>query len=326
MTHERITLTLGHSPDSDDLVMWWPLTGMIGPDGEPQVGELGRPRIDTGRFVFETSAQDVQQLNRRAIETGDLDITAISAHAYPLIADRYAITASGASMGEGYGPKVVVRADAPWMTLDEAIGSGERTVAIPGVHTTAYLVLQLVAAGEFTAREMLFSEIPGAVARGEADLGVLIHEAQLSFEAMGLRPVADLGAIWMERFEVPLPLGLNVVRRDLDERFGDGTVEEVAAILGASIRYAVEHAELSRRFLLMHSANRPEWRDDDLVDRYLKMYVSDLTLDMGERGRRALEVLFDEAARAGLLPGVDQLDIVGASNARATTDTPGGDR
>jgi len=306
-------LTIGHSPDSDDMVMWWPLVGMRCQDGIPVAGEDGRPAIDTEGLGFEAVADDVQRLNRRAIEVGDLDVTAISAHAYPHIAERYRITSSGASMGEGYGPKLVVREDSPYRSIEDALGGSGRAVrvAVPGVHTTAFLVLRLLVGWDFAHEEMAFDRVPDAVASGRVELGLLIHEAQLTFAELGLRPVADLGEIWQRTRGLPLPLGLNVVRRDVDDRLGSGGVERVARVLGRSIRHAVEHPEASRRFLEMHAEGRPEWRDPALVDRYLRMYVSDLTLDMGERGRGALVALFREAGDAGLIPDPGVIDVVG---------------
>lgn len=314
-----VELSLAHSPDSDDMVMWWPLTGIQGPSGVAVDGPEGRPAIDTGQFTFRTVADDVQRLNRRAIDIGDFDITAVSAHTYPHIRSRYAITSCGASMGEGYGPKLVVRNASYATTLpdllrdlpenDGAVAGG--AIAIPGRQTTAYLTLRLLAGRPFPIREMLFSEIPGAVSRGEVVAGLLIHEAQLSFASLGLRPLVDVGEAWFGRTGLPLPLGLNVIRRDLDSRFGQGTVARVAQLLSASVRFAVAHPVASRRMLLLHSGDRPEWRDDELVRRYLAMYVSPLTMDMGERGRTALATLLGEGFRAGLCPDPGEIDLAG---------------
>lgn len=312
---ETIQLTLAHSPDADDMVMWWPLTGMRRPDGTPVEGRLGQPRIETGRFRFETTAADVQALNRRAIERGDFDITAISAHAYPHVKDRYAITACGGSFGEGYGPRVVVRAsdlvaDLRALAL-EAARTGE-AIAAPGMHTTAYLVFRILLGEDRPPRvmELPFAEIPGAVASGTARAGLLIHEAQLTYESTGLRLLADLGVHWRERTGDPLPLGLNVVRRDLDERFGAGTVEQVARMLARSVEFAREHASESREFLRMHSVSRPEWEDDSLVARYLAMYVSDLTLNMGVPGRGAIRRLLATGANFKLCPDPGSVDVI----------------
>ena len=322
MSDERVTLTLAHSPDSDDLVMWWPLTGMRGPDGVAVEGPLGRPVIETGRFRFETVARDVEELNKLVVRERSggagsptlqegrgrksYDITAISCAAYPFIADRYAITRSGGSFGEGYGPKVVVREDAGVGGVEDLRG---KRVAVPGVRTSAFLTLTLML-GRFEHVEMLFSEIPGAVARGEVDAGLLIHEAQLTFEDQGLHAIADVGVWWQNETGMPLPLGLNVIRRDLDERFGAGTVDEIAGMLTASIRHAVEHADDSHRFLVLNAGERTEWNDRALVDKYLGMYVSGLTMDMGEKGVAAIRELLSRGAAAGLTPVCERVDPV----------------
>jgi 5,8-dihydroxy-2-naphthoate synthase len=300
MPDDLVPIRLAHSPDSDDLVMWWPLVGL---DGSGAV-------IDTGGFDFELVARDVEELNKIAVDaSADLyDATAISCGAYPKVCDRYAITRCGGSFGEGYGPRVVVREDANVRMPMDLRGL---RLAVPGVNTSAFLTLSILLGarrGEpaFEPVEMLFSEIPGAVARGEVDAGLLIHEAQLTFEDMGLREVANLGVLWEQETELPLPLGLNVVRRDLDERFGAGTVARVGSVLSASVRYAVDHPGECREHLQANKGDRTEWDDPELVNRYLAMYVSDLTIDMGERGVAAIAYLFGRGAEAGLCvdPGV----------------------
>ncbi len=295
----EILLTLAHSPDSDDCVMWWPLTGFEATGN--------RPAIDTGPFRFQTLAEDIQRLNRRAIERGDLDITAISAAAYPGIARRYAITSSGGSFGEGYGPKLVIRAGGE----SEHASQTRLRIAVPGRNTTAFMVLSLMLGPDtFEPTELLFSDIPPAVHRGEYDAGLLIHEAQLSFESLGLVEIADLGVWWTQATGLPLPLGLNVIRRDLDHRFGAGASAAVSRTLATSIWHAVENPTLSRDFLRSLGADRPEWSDPALLDPYLRMYVSGLTLDMGDRGRAALRRLFSEANTAGLCPNPGQIDVI----------------
>jgi 1,4-dihydroxy-6-naphthoate synthase len=306
-------LTLAHSPDADDMVMFWPLTGMVRSDGSRHDGALGAPAIDTGGFTFRVEARDVEELNRVAITSvGDgeraYDVSAISAATYPLVAGAYAITACGGSFGEGYGPKVVVREDDARVRVDEL---SRARVAVPGTRTTAFLTMSLMlGAGAFEPVEMLFSEIPDAVSRGAVDAGLLIHEAQLMLDRHGLRELADVGAWWHEHTGLTLPLGLNVVRRDLDERFGAGTVERVSAMLQASVRHAREHAKESRTFLLEHAGDREEWKDEGLVEMYLSMYVSEMTVDMGRTGRTALRRLFDEAGSAGLCPPVGEIDVI----------------
>lgn len=311
-------LTLAHSPDSDDLVMWWPICGMTLEDGSPVDGPMGRPAIDTGGFVFTPMGEDVEVLNKRAIAAGDLDITAISAHTYPHIKDAYQITDCGGSFGEGYGPKVVVRVGDERFGAENPVAAllddGVR-IAVPGTKTTAFLTLSLMLREIDVSRvvevvEMPFQEIIGAVQRGDVDAGLLIHEAQLTFEESGLRMIADVGEWWQAARSMPLPLGLNVIRRDLDERFGEGTCGRVAGILSASVAYAVEHEAESREFLRMRGGDRPEWNDDALVKKYLSMYVSPLTMSMGAPGREALVALLGEGARAGLCPEPGEIDVL----------------
>ena len=307
---DTITLTLAHSPDADDLVMWWPLVGVRDATGTPVAGDLGRPRVDTGRYRFELVARDVEALNKTAIEGGaPYDITAISCAAYPRLADRYAITRSGASFGENYGPRVVVREDSDLGSLD-ALRNADPLVAIPGVHTSASLTLHLIHPGVRT-EPMLFSEIPGAVVSGRVDAGVLIHEAQLTFGALGLRELGDLGRWWHgDTGGLPLPLGLNVVARSLDDRFGGGSMSEVSGLLSRSIAIALDERDASRRYLALNNADKPEWEDPALVDRYLDMYVSPMTLDMGPRGRDAIEAFLSRGVDAGLAPDPGAIELV----------------
>ncbi len=304
MGDDRPVLTLAHSPDSDDMVMWWPLTGMLGPDGVRVAGADGAPAIETGGFRFACRAEDIEALNRESMGAGEFDITAISAGAYPGVADRYAITACGASLGDGYGPKVVVRPDDERSDL-AALAASDAVFAIPGVHTSAFLALRLLAGrSDLRHRPMHFMEVIGAVAGGDCDAGVLIHEAQLNAESDGVRVVGDLGALWGAKTGLMLPLGLNVVRRDLDERFGAGSCDAVARTLASSVRHAMDHPAASKRFLRMHASGRPEWHDDDLLDRYLAMYVNETTVDLGSAGRRALDRFLSDGASAGLCGGI----------------------
>jgi 1,4-dihydroxy-6-naphthoate synthase len=157
---------------------------------------------------------------------------------------------------------------------------------------------------------MIFSAVPGAVVGGECDAGLLIHEAQLTFAELGLRAVADMGAWWGEHAGMPLPLGLNVIRRDLDERLGAGGCERVSRVLSRSVAYAVEHAEESQRYLLMHAGDRPEWRDAGLVEKYLSMYVSRMSLDMGERGVEALRRFLGEGFERGLCADPGEVEVI----------------
>ena len=315
---ETRTLRLAHSPDSDDLVMWWPLTGMRGPDGRPVDGPMGTPRVDTAGFAFELVGEDVEALNALA-GTGSggdaerpFDITAISAAAYPGLSNDWAVTRCGGSFGDGYGPRVVVGEDSPIRGVDDLRG---KTIAVPGVRTSAFLALSMLLGDEaggrgFDHEAMLFSDVPGAVIEGRADAGLLIHEAQLTFGKMGLRKVVDLGAWWTEQEDLPLPLGLNVIRRDLDDRFGPGSCEQVSRILSASVAYAMSHPEESRDYLLLHSEGRPEWRDPALVDEYLSMYVSKMSADMGDRGEDALRRFFAAGVAGGYLESEGGLTVL----------------
>ncbi|MBK7405616.1 MAG: ABC transporter substrate-binding protein [Phycisphaerales bacterium] len=300
-------ITLAHSPDADDLVMWWPLTGAKAPDGGPILGVPAEPSLDTLGFAFETIAADIHELNRRASESGDLDVTAISAYTYPFVRDRYRITRCGASFGDGYGPKVVVRADSPIM-CDGCLKRQRPRIAVPGDRTTAFLTLSIVLGQPFDYVVMPFRDIAPAVASGRVGAGLLIHEAQLTFADLGLRQVIDLGAWWKARMGLPLPLGLNVLRRDLDARHGPGALERVAALLHGSVAFARSHPDECRALLRAGIGERPEWADDALVNRYLDMYVNESTADMGTTGRQSLERLYAEGANLGLCPEAGPID------------------
>ncbi len=295
-------LTLAHSPDADDLVMWWPLTGADNPDGQPA--------FDTRGFTFETLAADIHTLNQRAAVEADLDITAISAYTYPFVKDRYRITACGGSFGDGYGPKVVVLKDSSIM-CDGCLRGQKPKYAVPGDRTTAFLVLSIVLGQPFEYEVMPFEEIAPAVASGKVQAGLLIHEAQLTHEALGLKQVIDLGAWWKKQTDLPLPLGLNVMRRDLDTRHGEGATDTIASLLADSIAHARSNPDICRRILLDRVGDRPEWADDALVEQYLGMYVNDLTADMGQVGRAALERLYTDAVNTGMCPPAGSLDIAG---------------
>lgn len=303
-----IELTLAHSPDPDDAFMWWPLTGMVDRDGGPLPGKQGRPALDTGPFRFRAVPADIETLNRRAVADGDLDITALSARAYADAAGRYLLTACGASFGEGYGPKVVCRADAS-LRCEGCLRPPAVRIAIPGRRTTAFLTLGLLLGLDRSSDLSRFVELPfdriiGAVAAGEVDAGLIIHEGQLTFADAGLRQIVDVGVWWKERTGLPLPLGVNAVRRDLDERFGAGTTVAVGGLLRASLDHALAH----RRDALSYAMSFAMGNEGggavtpERVDRFVEMYVNDLTVDMGERGREAIRRLLAEGAAAGLCP------------------------
>lgn len=271
--------------------MWWPLL------------DLGQgPRVASARFRFSTVAQDIQALNERAAAGGDdLEITAVSVATYPRIASRYALTACGSSVGDGYGPKIVARTP---MTVSDLHG---KMLAIPGEGTTAFLVTTLLLGrGAFRFRTVPFKSIPDAVAAGECDAGVVIHEGQLTFHRQGLVLVQDLGQWWHDRTGLPLPLGANCVLRSLDERHGPGTCREVAGLLERSVRYAMDHRAESIRYALGFAGDMPA----QLADEFIAMYVNGWTLDYGPRGRHAVRELLQQAAEAGLVPRVPDPEFV----------------
>jgi len=290
-------LTLAHSPDPDDVFMWWPLGS-----------EHEAPVFDTGAFRFRPLAEDIQVLNRRAISEGDLDITAISVHAYPHIKDRYRLTSCAGSFGEGYGPKLVV----PQSVKDRVsnplsfVTDPETVVAVPGVNTTAFLVLRILAGKDFRYTAMPFDEIPGAVERGKATAGLLIHDAQLTYARHGLTELLDIGVWWNDAKRLPLPLGGNAIRRDLDKRFGSGTSQTVGRLLYRSIAHALANREEG----MQRIASRYPGLDRATLDRYLGMYVSVRTLDPGDDGRRAIEELLRLGHSCGLSPDAGTLDLL----------------
>ncbi|MFN9969918.1 MAG: menaquinone biosynthesis family protein [Phycisphaerae bacterium] len=317
-----IPLTLAHSPDPDDAFMWWPLTGKINPDGTPQPGAEGKPRLDTGRFSFRALPADIHVLNRRAIEKADLEITALSARAYCDVKDRYIITRCGGSFGDGYGPKLIARSGA---NLD-AMRAPTTRIAVPGMQTTAFLLLGLalgftrdtLAAQRSRFIELPFEQIIGAVARGEADAGLVIHEGQLTFVDAGLQLLLDVGVWWKQRTGLLTPLGVNAVRRDLDQLHGPGTVREVAALLSRSVAYSMDHRDESTRYTLpfaLANVDRAGKQSEEKptlerIERYCQMYVTEETRDMGENGRQAIERLLRDGAAAGLCPDPGTVDVV----------------
>lgn len=305
MDDQRPVLTLAHSPDPDDVFMWWPITGKLDPREPSRVVEP--PAIDTGRFRYRGLPADIDLLNRRAVATADLEITALSMSTYARVADRYTLTSCGASMGYGYGPKFVVRNESPLVPESFAgrLRGGEFRIAIPGAGTTAYLAFCLMVGGRVKHAEMPFDRITEAISHRAFEGGLLIHQAQLTFEQLGLRVVADVGDWWLRETGLPLPLGGNALRRDLDDRHGPGARREVAATLSRSIAYALDHRKESIEYALRFA---PEL-DLAKADRYISMYVNDLTVDAGDRGLEAIRRLLREGARAGLCPDAGEIDL-----------------
>ncbi|MCA9295317.1 MAG: ABC transporter substrate-binding protein [Phycisphaerales bacterium] len=281
-TSEPIELRLAHSPDPDDAFMWWPLFSL---DGAP-------PALETGRYRFTPITDDIQSLNERAL-TGDLEITAISCAQYPQVKSTYALTACGSSMGDEYGPKLV----APKMcTIDELRTSRPR-IAIPGRHTSAFATASLLLGPDsFEGVSVPFDEIIDRVADGGFDAGIVIHEGQLTFADAGLHLVVDLGAWWTAETGLPLPLGANVIRRDLDARYGDGTLIEVTTVLRESIDHALANRAASVRYAMQFARGMTE----ELADTFVELYVNRLTLDYGERGLEAVRTFLARTAAAGL--------------------------
>ena len=277
------TIHVAHSPDSDDAFMFY---------------ALAEGKLDTGSLRYVHELADIESLNQRALR-GELEVTAVSIHAYAYLWRRYALLNSGSSMGDGYGPRLVSTEPSP---TDPRQALRGRRVAIPGRLTTAYLALQLYQP-EVEAEVVPFDQIEDAVHRGEYDLGLLIHEGQLTYGDAGLHLWADLGAWWLEDTGLPLPLGGNAVRRDL----GDATVAQIARDLRASIEYGLEH----RAPALAHAKQFNRGIGDERTDTFVGMYVNHWTVDYGDRGRLAVQTLLDRAHSAGLIPERVAVEFVG---------------
>lgn len=275
-------IQLGHSPDPDDAFMFY---------------ALAEDRIPANGFRFEHVLRDIETLNRWAFE-GRLEVTAISVHAYAYLADTYRLLPHGASMGEQYGPMVVAREPMDPASLPE------RTVAVPGELTSAFLELQLAVGKIENPKIVPFDEILNVVERGEADAGLVIHEGQLTYKTQGLQSILDLGEWWHEQTDgLPLPLGANAVRRDLDE--GD-TMVRLSHVLRDSIAHGLEH----RAEALEYAARFGRGLNDALADEFVGMYVNDRTLDYGEDGRRAVAELLRRGHEAGLIDREVPVDFV----------------
>lgn len=278
-------LTLAHSPDADDAFMFY---------------ALAKGLVDSGPFEFEHILQDIQTLNERALR-GELDVTAVSIHAYPYLADRYALLSSGASMGDNYGPIVIGRRG---FSREELLGV---KIAVPGELTSAFLALQLYLGGKggdaFDYAVVPFDEIFAYVRDGKADAGLIIHEGQLTYGGEGFELSVDLGKWWHgETGGLPLPLGGNAIRRDL----GADVIRQVSAILRESIRFGLEH----RTEGLAHARALGRGLEGEALGKFVGMYVNELTLDYGERGRRAVAEFLARGAKAGLVPAVRHLEFV----------------
>jgi 1,4-dihydroxy-6-naphthoate synthase len=272
-----VNVRVGHSPDPDDAFMYWALTTDL---------------VDTRGFRFEQVLADIQTLNQWA-RAARLEVTAISLAAYPFVQDDYALLPHGATIGAGYGPVLVAREP---IDTDDLAG---REIVIPGALTTAFLTLRLVL-GDFPFREVAFEEIPDEVASGRADLGRMIHEGQLTFSELGLAKVLDLGEWWLLETGLPLPLGVNVVRRDV-ERLG-----ELSEVLHDAIECGLDNREEALEYALQFGRGI----DAAVADRFVSMYVNDLTKDYGEEGRTAVAELLRRGDEIGAFPSGVVVDWV----------------
>lgn len=274
------TLSIGHSPDADDAFMFY---------------GLASGRVAVPGYRVDHVLDDIETLNRRA-HAAELDVTAISAAAYPEVQHLYRIMSCGASVGRRYGPIVLARE--PYSIADLA----GRRIAVPGPRTTAYLLFRLYVPGEVTPVMMDFDRIMGAVANGEVDAGIVIHEGQLTWPSSGLKVVVDLGAAWSEDTGLPIPLGLDVVRRGL----GSATMDAVARALKKSIELAHSEEEDAVDYAMQFGRGV----EREVCRKFVRMYVNGDTVDMGDEGRQALETLYSRAVQRGLLKALPNLDIL----------------
>ncbi|MHB1861858.1 MAG: menaquinone biosynthesis family protein [Gemmatimonadaceae bacterium] len=273
------TIHVAHSPDSDDAFMFY---------------ALAEGKIDTEGLTYVHELQDIESLNQRALRA-ELEVTAVSIHAYAYLSDRYALLPHGASIGDRYGPRLVARTP---MTRDDLRG---KRIAIPGFKTTAYLALRLYQP-EFEPVAIPFDQIEDAVLDGRAEVGLLIHEGQLTFGDRGLHLVQDLGEWWYQETGLPLPLGGNVVRKDL----GTALIRQVSRHLKASIAYALDH----RDGALDHAMKYARGLERSKADTFVGMYVNDWTLDYGDRGRQAVRLLLERGVESGIIPAPVQVEFV----------------
>ncbi len=273
------TITVAHSPDSDDAFMFY---------------GLATNKLDTEGLKFEHTLKDIQSLNEDA-RNGVFDVTAISFHAYAYVADKYALLPHGASIGDNYGP-IVVSSE-----VREPDEIGSMKIAVPGELTSAYLALRIFNR-DFEHVVVPFDRIIDAVRESEADAGLLIHEGQLFYGEMGLHKVLDLGEWWHEKTALPLPMGGNAIRRDL----GKDLMKQVSHHLLRSIQYSMENRDDALAYALQFARDmQPE-----MADRFVAMWVNDLTLDYGDRGRMAVKKLLAEGHKAGIIPKKVKVDFV----------------
>ncbi|HEY0320466.1 MAG TPA: MqnA/MqnD/SBP family protein [Pyrinomonadaceae bacterium] len=276
---ETRTITVAHSPDSDDAFMFY---------------GLATNKLDTGDLRFTHVLKDIQTLNEEAMR-GTFDVTAISFHAYAYISDKYALLPHGASIGDNYGPIVVSREP---ISAEDLSGI---KVAVPGELTSAFLALRIFNPS-FEYEVVPFDEIIAAVQEGRCDAGLLIHEGQLFYQKLGLHKVIDLGEWWHERTGLPLPMGGNVIRREL----GEDLMRKVSRCLRESIRYSLEHRQEALAYAMQFARDM----DTELADRFVGMWVNELTLDYTERGREAVKLLLLEGYERGIIPRRVEVEFI----------------
>ena len=269
---DKRTIQVGHSPDSDDAFMFF---------------ALAAGKIDTADLQFQHVLQDIETLNRRALR-GELEVSAVSIHAFAFLADKYALLSSGSSMGDRYGPIVVAREPLSAELLHD------KTIAVPGTMTTAFLSLKLLLCVDFAYEIVPFDQIIDTVLSGKVDAGLIIHEGQLTYADQGLHKVIDLGEWWYEQTQLPLPLGGNVVRKDL----GPELMRRISRHVRQSIQYGLEHRDEALKHALQYARDL----SPDRADKFVGMYVNDWTLDYGPRGRQAVQTLLDRGFEAGVIP------------------------
>jgi len=279
MAMETREITLGHSPDPDDAFMFY---------------GLAAEKIDCEGLTFKHIIQDIETLNRRAMNA-ELDVTAVSIHAYAYVLDKYALLTSGASIGDDYGPTIVASRQVSTNDL------GSARIAVPGLMTTAYLVMRLCL-GNPEIVVVPFDQIMDAVERGTVDAGLLIHEGQLTFASRGLHRIIDLGQWWKTETGLPLPLGGNAIKKSL----GPELISKVSRLLKDSIEYGLANRQVAVRHAMAYGRGMAE----SLTDEFVGMYVNDYTIDYGERGRRAVSLLLEKGNQAGVIPSPVEVEFV----------------
>jgi len=274
-------IRIGHSPDSDDAFMFY---------------ALAKKLIPTNGFEVVHVIEDIESLNKRALNS-ELEVTAISIHAYAYVSKDYALMPCGASIGDRYGPIVVSTSPIDLHDL-----SGKR-IAIPGEMTTAYLTLQLFEP-DFIPEVVPFDQILDHVKQGKSDAGLIIHEGQLTYQSQGFHKIIDLGEWWHQETDLPLPLGANVIRRDL----GSEKIRKITALLKQSIQYSLSHRQEGLEYAMVYARDMES--DSTLADRFVGMYVNDYTLDYGQRGRAGVHELLSRGYQSGIIKSPVEIDFV----------------